>query len=68
MSQQEGNEVMSTLKQKQLENCTLEKEVQHLHDKESRLTQELVSWLNHALESEDPPLPEVGLQKIEWPN
>lgn len=54
------------LKQKQIENLNLEKEVHHLHDKDLRLNQELVRWLNHALESEDPPLPEVGLQKIGW--
>lgn len=59
---------MLSLKQKQMENCTLEKEVQHLHDKELRLKQELVRWLNHALEPEDPPLPVVGLQKIGWLN
>lgn len=59
---------MLALKQKQMENCTLEKEVQYLHDKELRLNQELVRWLNHALKSEDPPLPVVGLQKIGWLN
>lgn len=59
MSQQERNEVMLALKQKQVENCTLEKKVQHLHNKELCLNRELVRWLNHALELEDPLLPRL---------
>ncbi|XP_047594326.1 thyroid receptor-interacting protein 11 isoform X3 [Lutra lutra] len=51
--QQERDQVMLALKQKQMENSTLQNEVQHLRDKEIRLNQELERLRNHLLESED---------------
>ncbi|XP_051006568.1 thyroid receptor-interacting protein 11 isoform X2 [Acomys russatus] len=53
MFQQERDQVMLSLKQKQMENSTLQNEVQRLHDKESRLNQELQRLRDHLLESED---------------
>jgi hypothetical protein len=51
--QQERDQVMLALKQKQMENSALQNEVQHLHDKESRLNQELNRLRSHLLESEE---------------
>ncbi|XP_052041190.1 thyroid receptor-interacting protein 11 isoform X3 [Apodemus sylvaticus] len=51
--QQERDQVMLALKQKQMENSTLQNEVQRLRDKESRLNQELQRLRDHLLESED---------------
>lgn len=51
--QQERDQVMLALKQKQMENTALQNEVQHLRDKELRLNQELERLRNHLLESED---------------
>ncbi|XP_054423097.1 thyroid receptor-interacting protein 11 isoform X2 [Pteronotus mesoamericanus] len=51
--QQERDRVMLALKQKQMENAALQKEVQHLRDKELRLNQELERLRNHLLETED---------------
>ncbi|XP_036887059.1 thyroid receptor-interacting protein 11 isoform X2 [Sturnira hondurensis] len=51
--QQERDQVMLALKQKQMENAALQKEVQHLRDKELRLNQELERLRNHLLETED---------------
>ncbi|KAM4853054.1 LOW QUALITY PROTEIN: thyroid receptor-interacting protein 11 [Thomomys bottae] len=51
--QQERDQVTLALKQKQMENSTLQNEVQHLRDKELRLNQELQRLRNHLLESED---------------
>ncbi|XP_054944659.1 thyroid receptor-interacting protein 11 isoform X5 [Physeter macrocephalus] len=51
--QQERDQVMLALKQKQMENTAIQNEVQHLRDKELRLNQELERLRNHLLESED---------------
>ncbi|KAB1263443.1 Thyroid receptor-interacting protein 11 [Camelus dromedarius] len=51
--QQERGEVMLALKQKQMENCALQSEVQHLHDEEVRLKQELERAHRLALESKE---------------
>ncbi|XP_074852708.1 thyroid receptor-interacting protein 11 isoform X2 [Carettochelys insculpta] len=51
--QQERDQVMLALKQKQMENSSLQNEVQHLRDKEQRLNQELERLRNHLLEMED---------------
>ncbi|NXI77136.1 TRIPB protein, partial [Rhipidura dahli] len=51
--QQERDQVMVALKQKQMESSALQSEVQHLHDKEQRLNQELERLRNHLLEMED---------------
>ncbi|XP_036267486.1 thyroid receptor-interacting protein 11 isoform X3 [Pipistrellus kuhlii] len=51
--QQERDQVMFALKQKQMENTALQNEVQHLRDKELRLNQELERLRNHLLETED---------------
>ncbi|XP_023367317.1 thyroid receptor-interacting protein 11 isoform X2 [Otolemur garnettii] len=51
--QQERDQVMLSLKQKQMENSALQNEVQRLRDKEFRLNQELERLRNHLLESED---------------
>ncbi|KAM5273662.1 thyroid receptor-interacting protein 11 [Ctenodactylus gundi] len=51
--QQERDQVVLALKQKQMENSALQNEVQHLRDKELRLNQELERLRNHLLESED---------------
>ncbi|XP_062945947.1 thyroid receptor-interacting protein 11 isoform X2 [Cynocephalus volans] len=51
--QQERDQVTLSLKQKQMENNTLQNEVQHLRNKELRLNQELERLRNHLLESED---------------
>ncbi|XP_045677966.1 thyroid receptor-interacting protein 11 isoform X2 [Phyllostomus hastatus] len=51
--QQERDQVLLALKQKQMENAALQKEVQHLRDKELRLNQELERLRNHLLETED---------------
>ncbi|XP_049562527.1 thyroid receptor-interacting protein 11 isoform X6 [Orcinus orca] len=51
--QQERDQVMLALKQKQMENTAVQNEVQHLRDKELRLNQELERLRNHLLESED---------------
>ncbi|KAM4830894.1 thyroid receptor-interacting protein 11 isoform X1 [Urocitellus parryii] len=53
MFQQERDQVIVALKQKQMENSTLQHEVQHLRDKELRLNQELERLRSHLLESED---------------
>ncbi|XP_025049631.1 thyroid receptor-interacting protein 11 isoform X3 [Alligator sinensis] len=51
--QQERDQVMVALKQKQMENSALQNEVQHLREKEQRLNQELERLRNHLLEMED---------------
>ncbi|XP_016061198.1 PREDICTED: thyroid receptor-interacting protein 11 isoform X2 [Miniopterus natalensis] len=51
--QQERDQVMLALKQKQMENTAVQNEVQHLRDKELRLNQELERLRNHLLETED---------------
>ncbi|XP_059951700.1 thyroid receptor-interacting protein 11 isoform X2 [Mesoplodon densirostris] len=51
--QQERDQVMLALKQKQMENTAVQNEVQHLRDKELRLNKELERLRNHLLESED---------------
>ncbi|NWX27038.1 TRIPB protein, partial [Notiomystis cincta] len=51
--QQERDKVMVALKQKQMESSALQSEVQHLHEKEQRLNQELERLRNHLLEMED---------------
>ncbi|XP_035869194.1 thyroid receptor-interacting protein 11 isoform X3 [Phyllostomus discolor] len=51
--QQERDQVLLALKQKQMEHAALQKEVQHLRDKELRLNQELERLRNHLLETED---------------
>ncbi|NXY63118.1 TRIPB protein, partial [Callaeas wilsoni] len=51
--QQERDQVMVALKQKQMESSALYSEVQHLHEKEQRLNQELERLRNHLLEMED---------------
>ncbi|KAM5338258.1 thyroid receptor-interacting protein 11 isoform 3-T3 [Glossophaga mutica] len=51
--QQERDQVLLGLKQKQMENGALQKEVQHLREKELRLNQELERLRNHLLETED---------------
>ncbi|XP_036590314.1 thyroid receptor-interacting protein 11 [Trichosurus vulpecula] len=51
--QQERDQVMLALKQKQMESSSLQNEVQHFRDKESRLNQELERLRNHLLETED---------------
>ncbi|VTJ86096.1 Hypothetical predicted protein [Marmota monax] len=53
MFQQKTDQVILCLKQNQMENRTLQHEVQHLHDKELRLHQELERLGSHLLESED---------------
>ncbi|XP_076979491.1 thyroid receptor-interacting protein 11 isoform X2 [Tamandua tetradactyla] len=53
MFQQERDQVVLALKQKQMENNALQNEVKHLRDKELRLNQELERLRNHLLESED---------------
>ncbi|XP_014687542.3 thyroid receptor-interacting protein 11 isoform X1 [Equus asinus] len=53
MFQQERDQVLLALKQKQMENTAVQKEVQHLREKELRLNQELERLRNHLLESED---------------
>lgn len=52
MFQQARNETTLALKQKQIENCALQSEVQHLHDKELHLKQEPERSHKHAVESE----------------
>ncbi|XP_030069687.1 thyroid receptor-interacting protein 11 [Microcaecilia unicolor] len=51
--QQERDQVMVALKQKQMESTALQNEVQHLRDKEQRLNQELQRLRNHLIEMED---------------
>ncbi|XP_074091522.1 thyroid receptor-interacting protein 11 [Macrotis lagotis] len=51
--QQERDQVILALKQKQMESSSLQNEVQHFRDKESRLNQELERLRNHLLETED---------------
>ncbi|XP_064316663.1 thyroid receptor-interacting protein 11 isoform X2 [Phalacrocorax carbo] len=51
--QQERDQVMVALKQKQMESSALQSEVQHLREKEQRLNQELERLRNHLLEMED---------------
>ncbi|KFO89512.1 Thyroid receptor-interacting protein 11, partial [Buceros rhinoceros silvestris] len=51
--QQERDQVMVALKQKQMENSALQSEIQHLREKEQRLNQELERLRNHLLEMED---------------
>ncbi|XP_064334229.1 thyroid receptor-interacting protein 11-like [Camelus dromedarius] len=51
--QQERDEVMLALKQKQMENCALQSEVQHLHNKELHLKQDLERAHRLALESKE---------------
>ncbi|XP_066484544.1 thyroid receptor-interacting protein 11 [Tiliqua scincoides] len=57
--QQERDQVMLALKQKQMETNALQNEVQHLRDKEQRLNQELERLRNHLLEREDTSTREV---------
>lgn len=63
MFRQERHKVMLALKQKQMEDCAVRNESQHLLDKE--LNQELERWLNHALESERFVSTKLWLQKVE---
>ncbi|VTJ83794.1 Hypothetical predicted protein [Marmota monax] len=58
--QQERNQVTLSLKHQQMANRTLEQEVQHLHDKELHLKQEVQSLRSHLLESEDSYSREIG--------
>ncbi|NXY48691.1 TRIPB protein, partial [Ceuthmochares aereus] len=51
--QQERDQVMVALKQKQMESSALQSEIQHLREKEQRLNQELERLRNHLLEMED---------------
>ncbi|NXN64498.1 TRIPB protein, partial [Himantopus himantopus] len=51
--QQERDQVMVALKQKQMESSALQHEIQHLREKEQRLNQELERLRNHLLEMED---------------
>nr|XP_054094782.1 thyroid receptor-interacting protein 11-like [Callithrix jacchus] len=51
--QQERDQVMLALKQKQMENTALQNEVQRLRDNEFRSNQELERLCNHLLASED---------------
>uniref|UniRef100_A0A8C9QF28 GRIP domain-containing protein n=1 Tax=Spermophilus dauricus TaxID=99837 RepID=A0A8C9QF28_SPEDA len=51
--QQERDQVTLSLKHQQMANRTLEREVQHLRDKELHLKQEVQSLRSHFLESED---------------
>ncbi|XP_032089078.1 thyroid receptor-interacting protein 11 isoform X2 [Thamnophis elegans] len=51
--QQERDQVMLALKQKQMETSALQNEVQYLREKEQRLNQELDRLRNHLLERED---------------
>jgi chromosome segregation ATPase len=51
--QQERDQGMLSLEQKQMENSALQNEVQHLHDKESWLKQELNRLRNHLSEREE---------------
>ncbi|NXL41112.1 TRIPB protein, partial [Podilymbus podiceps] len=51
--QQERDQVMVALKQKQMESSALQSELQHLREKEQRLNQELERLRNHLLEMED---------------
>uniref|UniRef100_A0A8C0XFF0 GRIP domain-containing protein n=1 Tax=Castor canadensis TaxID=51338 RepID=A0A8C0XFF0_CASCN len=51
--QQERDQVMLALKQKQMENSALQNEVQHLHNKETWLKQELNRLCNHLSEREE---------------
>ncbi|XP_042720307.1 thyroid receptor-interacting protein 11 isoform X1 [Lagopus leucura] len=51
--QQERDQVMVALKQKQMESSALQNEIQHLHEKEQRLNQELERLRNHLIEMED---------------
>uniref|UniRef100_A0A452TJF8 GRIP domain-containing protein n=1 Tax=Ursus maritimus TaxID=29073 RepID=A0A452TJF8_URSMA len=50
---QEREEVLLALTQKQMETCALQKEVHHLRERESRLTQELERRRHVASEAED---------------
>ncbi|XP_051507537.1 thyroid receptor-interacting protein 11-like isoform X2 [Myxocyprinus asiaticus] len=51
--QQERDQVMMALKQKQMETSALQSELHHTRDKEQRLKQELERLRNHLLEIED---------------
>ncbi|NXP08776.1 TRIPB protein, partial [Thinocorus orbignyianus] len=51
--QQERDQVMVALKQKQMESSALQNEIQHLREKEQRLNQELERLRSHLLEMED---------------
>ncbi|NWR74905.1 TRIPB protein, partial [Centropus unirufus] len=51
--QQERDQVMVALKQKQMESSAQQTEIQHLREKEQRLNQELERLRNHLLEMED---------------
>ncbi|XP_010002056.1 PREDICTED: thyroid receptor-interacting protein 11 [Chaetura pelagica] len=51
--QQERDQVMVALKQKQMESNALQSEIQHLREKEQRLNQELERLRNHLLEMEE---------------
>nr|XP_058148421.1 thyroid receptor-interacting protein 11-like [Dasypus novemcinctus]XP_058148422.1 thyroid receptor-interacting protein 11-like [Dasypus novemcinctus] len=51
--QQERDQVLLALKQKQMENSALQNELQHLHNKELHLNWELKSLHKHVLESQD---------------
>ncbi|XP_053923292.1 thyroid receptor-interacting protein 11 [Cuculus canorus] len=51
--QQERDQVMVALKQKQMESSAQQSEIQHLREKEQRLNQELERLRNHLLEMED---------------
>ncbi|MBN3296084.1 TRIPB protein, partial [Amia calva] len=51
--QQERDQVMLALKQKQMETSALQNELQHMRDKEQRLNQELDRLRRHLIEIED---------------
>ncbi|XP_009874284.1 PREDICTED: thyroid receptor-interacting protein 11, partial [Apaloderma vittatum] len=51
--QQERDQVMVALKQKQMESSALQSEIQHLREKEQRLNRELERLRNHLLEMEN---------------
>ncbi|KAM5155773.1 uncharacterized protein ACOB7L_022012 [Callospermophilus lateralis] len=53
MFQQERDQVIVALKQEQMENSTLQQEVQQYRDKELRLNRELERLRSHLLESEE---------------
>ncbi|XP_041927895.1 thyroid receptor-interacting protein 11 [Alosa sapidissima] len=53
MFQQERDQVMLALKQKQMETTAVHSEMQHLRDKEQRQQQELERLRNHLLEMEE---------------
>uniref|UniRef100_A0A8C3WRJ8 GRIP domain-containing protein n=1 Tax=Catagonus wagneri TaxID=51154 RepID=A0A8C3WRJ8_9CETA len=52
-TQMERNEAMLLLRQKQMENCALQSQVQHFHEKELCLKKELERLSKHALQAEE---------------